>query len=441
MSDMKKSVLTSVRIIAGAAAILLGFQARQRVDLGAIVASNSNVPFSGLVASQSNDVNVPAGDYFYELSQKLKEEYVEPVTDDQKLASGAIRGMIASLDDPDSIFMSKDEFAAYLNARIGKYEGIGADLELVRNGKSGSSDSGSSEADSDMTPEDAMVTVKEIPHLQVMSVVPGGPADKAGVKVGDVVRYVDDHWVVDSGLINKFRIALRKVNNKQMPATELNAMRAEIRSKSEHALLPARAKDKLFLGKSGTVNVVWSRNGKEITTKIERSTCEMPGFSVDGDRILLPMVEGDGGRLANAVKGKSEVTIDLRNSTLGNPQVMRDCLSAVAKPGNYGYFTTKRHDSPTPLEISVGNAHPPKIQLIVDKSTRGPAEVFALALASKGLVRVSDSEMGGDVESQQIVKLPDGSGYTLATSAYQATVSRKALNGAKGTVALQEVRK
>src|SRR5579872_3196463 len=147
MSDIKKSVLNSTWIVAGVAAVLMGFQTRQRTDVGAIVASNSNAPISGLLASQSNDINVPAGDYFYELSQKLKQEYVEPVSDDQKLASGAIRGMVASLDDPDSIYMNKDEFNAYLNARVGKFEGIGADLELVRTGKSGNTDSGSSEAD------------------------------------------------------------------------------------------------------------------------------------------------------------------------------------------------------------------------------------------------------------------------------------------------------
>jgi C-terminal processing protease CtpA/Prc len=275
------------------------------------------------------------------------------------------------------------------------------------------------------------VLIKEIPHLEVASVVPGGPADRAGVKVGDVVSEVDGHWVVNSSLINKFRVALKKFNAKKLPLSELNIMRSEIRSKSDHAIFPSKAKDKLFLGKAGVVNVVWDRGGKPITTKIDKAPSQLPGFSASGESIVLPLTEGDGERLKKAIEGKTHVTIDLRHSTLGDPQVMRQCLADLAPSGQYGSFATQRHDTPTPLSVQKGNSQPPKIKLLVDKSTRGMAEVLAMALASKGLTTVDDSEMGGDLSSKEIVQLPDGSGYSLVTSNYQTTAAKTAVASAK----------
>ncbi|HSI73293.1 MAG TPA: hypothetical protein VK934_08950, partial [Fimbriimonas sp.] len=129
MSEVKQSVLAAAGVVACATAVLIGTAVRGKNDLGG--AGDGLPAYSGRLASAGSNTEVPAVDYFYELSEKLKKEYVEPIQDDQKLASGAVRGMIASLSDPKSTYMGKDEFQAFLNARQGQYEGIGADLALV----------------------------------------------------------------------------------------------------------------------------------------------------------------------------------------------------------------------------------------------------------------------------------------------------------------------
>jgi C-terminal processing protease CtpA/Prc len=79
------------------------------------------------------------------------------------------------------------------------------------------------------------------------------------------------------------------------------------------------------------------------------------------------------------------------------------------------------------LSVASGNPSPPRITLLVDRTTRGPAEVLALALSSHGRAVLKGSAMGGDLGVRQTVQLPDGTGYTLETSDYQAISSKPAL--------------
>ncbi len=422
MTNTRNSVVSAAGVIASVAVIVVGLLARERADLGVVKPTATVASIDRLLASRTDDLNVPAGDYFYELSQKLKEQYVEPVTDEQKLASGAVRGMISSLRDPQSLYMDKTQFSAFINAREGKFEGIGADFALVTGPKSTQAEAIQETPGADSSPEDTMATVRDIPRLQVVSVVPGGPADKAGVQIGDTVYSVDGHWVVNSDLVRKFRAAQKAFLAKNMKLSELNVLRNEIRAKADHAILPLKAKDMLFMGKSGVVSVVWDRAGTQRTTKIGKAPSTLPAFGVRDGQITLPFIPSSVQPLKHEIAGKAAVTIDLRNNTMGDLATMKQCLEIIAPKGQYGTFNTYRHESPTSLVVKNGNPSPPKITLITDKSTRGVAEMFALALSSRGVARLSGSETGGDRDNRTIVRLPDGSGYTIVTSVYKPTL-------------------
>lgn len=101
MNATAKSFIAAGALLASAGAILVGTRMRDGVDVGGggpLQAAN----VEGLVASR-DPREVPEGDYFYEISNLLKQRYVEPIKDEQKLALGAVRGMVGSLGDPDSI--------------------------------------------------------------------------------------------------------------------------------------------------------------------------------------------------------------------------------------------------------------------------------------------------------------------------------------------------
>lgn len=428
MSDVKKAFLAAVAVTSAAGALVLGASHRNQVDL-----SGSTEPtLDGLLVARGGQFDSTATAYFHNVAEKLKEAYVEPVDDEMKLATGAVRGMVGSLADPRSLYMTKEEFRAFLNARQGVYEGIGADLVLQMTSPNGKSSQKSIQptASEDEGVDSDEVSQEMVPRLVVASVVPGGPADKAGVKKGDAVDTVDGHWVYNARLLAKFRVAQKQFNAKKISLAEMNELRTTIRKKYEKAVLPLRARNKLVLGKGGTISVVWDRGGVMRNTSITKGVSKRAGFVVQGETIALPLAAGDPARLKTALEGKTAIKLDLRDNTLGDYGVMKKCLSLLVPKGDYGVLSTQRKGSEEHLRVSEGNDRPPKITVITDSSTRGAAEILALALSSKGKAKLEGSATGGDRSVIDVIQLPDGSGYTLATAVYKAspTLSTTALS-------------
>jgi carboxyl-terminal processing protease len=89
----------------------------------------------------------------------VENEYVDPV-DRGKLVDGAIKGMVSELD-PHSSYMPPEEFHAFESDTEGEFGGIGIEVESRND------------------------------QLVVLSPIEGSPADKAGIKSGDIIVSVD----------------------------------------------------------------------------------------------------------------------------------------------------------------------------------------------------------------------------------------------------------
>ncbi len=428
MSEAKQSVLAATGVVACAAAVLMGAATRSRTDLGG--AGNGLPAYANqrlLASAESKDV--PAADYFYELSEKLKKEYVEPVANDQKLASGAVRGMVTSLGDPKSLFMGKEEFAAYLNARQGSYEGIGVDIALVMpSGQKQSPKASTSETESnEASAEEALALGFKIPRVMITNVVPGSPAEKAGVKVGDFVYSVDGRWIANTSEVETFRKTQKAFLDKKMDREEYNKIYKALRKKMDRALMPAKVIEKLIVGTGSSVEVVWDRANNHRTTVIAKAKVDAPALRMEGSTIHLPFTAGSAKSLQKSLEGKSSVTFDLRHNVNGDFNVMRECLALVAPSGKYGTLSTDKKEKPSLLAIEKGVSNPLQITLLVDQTTGGAAEIFALALSSKARAKLSGSPMAGDRAIRQVVQLPDGTGYTLVTAVYKPEIDQNSI--------------
>jgi carboxyl-terminal processing protease len=421
MSEVRKNLLAgggvALAVIAalGGNALRDGVEARQAPRMASVASVLDN-----LVVSRVVDTDFPEDRYFRDLAKLLKQEYFEKIDDDYKLAVGAVRGMVGSLGDPHSLFYAPEEFAAHLNALAGRYEGIGADMYLAL------------EEDADIGdpegiqpgPEGAEVlpsAMRRIPRLTVAAVVPGGPADRAGVRPGDWVESIGDYWVVNTDLIRRMRKEQERFEAGEIDADEMQRIQQEWRERTEKHLLPARARTRLALGTEGTVSVVWNRGGETRETKIQRAASAMPALGVRSDgAFVLRFVPGAAGKLREAVAGRQEISIDLRHNVLGDFEEMKRALAALAPEGEYGEISGDADRKTTVLRVGAGNGAPPsQITLLVDRTTGGPAEIFALALSSKGLAKLKGERTRGDRTVVQTVALPDGSGYTLAMGEYQ----------------------
>ena len=89
----------------------------------------------------------------------IKSDYVEPV-DEKKLITEAIAGMVASLD-PHSQYFDKKTYKEFREGTSGRFVGVGIEI----------------------TQEDGLV--------KVVSPIEGSPADRAGLKTGDLITRID----------------------------------------------------------------------------------------------------------------------------------------------------------------------------------------------------------------------------------------------------------
>ncbi len=99
-----------------------------------------------------------------EVYTKLSQDYLfKEKIDPQKLEYGAIKGMVAALDDPYTYFMDPEENKNFIETINGSFEGIGAEIGL--NGKN---------------------------QITIVAPLQGTPAKKAGLLPGDIIIAIDD---------------------------------------------------------------------------------------------------------------------------------------------------------------------------------------------------------------------------------------------------------
>jgi carboxyl-terminal processing protease len=98
---------------------------------------------------------------FWETLELIHVDYFEQPLDDDLLAKGAIDGMLATLNDPNTRYLPPEQEQAARDAMEGNLEGIGAEVTAV---------------DGDIV---------------IVAPYEGSPAEEAGIRAGDIIRKAD----------------------------------------------------------------------------------------------------------------------------------------------------------------------------------------------------------------------------------------------------------
>lgn len=153
--------------------LLLGFGLGAMVSLCASVLAEKRLQ-SSPVAEDAQALPFEELRTFTEIFGRIKQDYVEPVSD-KKLLEDAIRGMLSGLD-PHSAYLASEEYKELQEGTTGQFGGLGIEVGM-ENG-----------------------------FVKVISPIDDTPAQKAGIKTGDLIVRLDDKPVKGMTLAEAVKI-------------------------------------------------------------------------------------------------------------------------------------------------------------------------------------------------------------------------------------------
>jgi len=300
----------------------------------------------------------------------IEHEYVDPV-DRSRLLVGALRGMVAELD-PHSSYMDPSEFQRFDSDTQGQFGGIGIEVE----NRAGS--------------------------LVVLAPIEGAPAQRAGLRAGDVIASVDGRDPVLEP-IEKLVMRLRgapgthiKVGIRRPPSEEL----------------------KLFDLVRDVVHVP-SVSFKLLTSRV--AYVRVKQFQEHTHDELLEAAAHLRERSRGSLDG---ILLDLR----GDPGGLVDQAADVADEflgGGIIYTTRHRGEVVDTVVAHSGGAFDTiPCVVLVDPYTASAAELVAAALQDHRRATVVGQVTFGKGSVQAVMALPGGSGMRITVARYYTPAGR-----------------
>jgi carboxyl-terminal processing protease len=299
-------------------------------------------------------------DALYEISQK----YVYPKSEDD-LLYGAIRGMMNSLD-PDSAFLTPQEYQAYLSGKKGQPAEAGVELIFKDN------------------------------LLTVASVLEGGPTARAGLKPGDHILKINGQVVrnlTSQEASRRFQgapgtvLKVQVLRNGLVKPLDLNI--------TLEAPSPGSVTSQILKESYGYIRVRAFTN--ETPAELSAALKQVLRY--------LPPVRG--------------VILDLRNNAWGTlEQAVR---SASVFLGNKEVVTTKGRQSGTAQtyqgkERELVFKPPVPLVVLIDQGTGRAAEIVAGALADQNLATLLGAKTLGLCGLTKVLPLQDGSALMMTVA-------------------------
>ncbi len=313
------------------------------------------------VRASSNDGAYRQLQVYSEVLSRVRSEYVEEPNIPQ-VTDGALHGLLESLD-ANSSYLSPLEYKEYKSHRSEARGEIGAAVS------------------------------KRFGYAAVVSVIPGGPADKAGLQATDIIE------------------AIEGKSTREMSLAEV------------HNLLSGQP------GSNVTVSVVRARRAEPQKMVITRDLVTIPPVNdkMVEDGIGYVQVDafakGKAQEVAGKVKalqklGAKKLILDLRNCAEGEESEGIATANLFLNHGTITYLQGQKY----PREAF--NADPSRaitnlpVAVLVNKGTAGPAEVVAAAVLENARGDVVGDKTFGDGSVQKVIELPDGSALILSIAKY-----------------------
>lgn len=333
--------------------------------------------FTNLMTLRFNDkVVVPKAEYdrlagvfnnyskIMSVKDYIDDSYLREV-DEAALLDGQLKGMVQALDDPYSVYMTKDDFNSFTQQTAGIYGGIGV-----------------------------IVTPGEDNFITVVSPIEDTPGEKAGIKTGDKIIKVNGIEFFAENMDE----AVKVMKGKPKTEVTLTIMRKDKEEKNQVIEMAiTREEIRLVTVKSdiieGNIGYIKLTSFDEITyedfkthlTSLEKS--KVKGLIID---------------LRNNPGGLLNVCAEIADELLGEG----DIVYTQTKKGEKDYLRSDKNQTTLPLV------------LLVNEGSASASEILAGAIKDHKRGQIIGTTTFGKGVVQRIRDLNDGSGLKLTVSEY-----------------------
>ncbi len=313
------------------------------------------------VRASSNDGAYRQLSVYSEVLSRIRSEYVEEpniagVTD------GALHGLLESLD-ANSSYLSAAEYKRYKALKTDAKGDIGA------------------------------VISKRFGYAAVVAVIPGGPADKAGIENTDIFESIEGK------------------STREMSLAEIREMLAG------------------NPGSTVTVSVVRPRRAEPQKIAITRDVVTIPPVT---DKMLADNVgylkvdsfpEGKSQEIAAKIRnlqkqGAKKLVLDLRNAAGGEESEGIATANLFLDHGTITYLQGQKYPRQAFTADPGKDVTKLPVAVLVNRGTAGPAEIVASAILENARGDVVGDKTFGDGSVQKTIEMPDGAVLFLSVAKY-----------------------
>jgi len=315
----------------------------------------------GVHASNSNGDSYKQMTVYSEVLHRIRTEYVEE-PNINSVTSGALHGLLESLD-ADSSYLSPAEYKAFKQTKADGKAAIGATVS------------------------------KRFGYAAVVSVIPGGPADKAGITAGDIIEFVEGQSTHEMSLASvKARLSGEPGSRVETSIIHARKIEPEKITLVREVVNPPAVQEQEMADNVGYVRAATLSKGKaqDIAAKIK--SLQKQGAK----KLVLD--------LRNNSEGDEEEGVAVANLFLGKGLIATLQGQKFEKVN----FEADPQKKITDLPLAI----------LVNRGTAGAAEVVAAALLENGRGDVVGDKTFGEGSVQKLIEVPDGSALILSVAKY-----------------------